>query len=504
MDWDRFRAYLENPILVKHLRSRLRKEPLIASVVVVVVLCLCIAWAAFQVPRLAGGNTIGLLFTLQTIILVIMGAAQVASSIGSARASGILDFHRVSPLTTNELTLGFFFGAPIREYLLFACTLPFSALFLITQFLSMRGFIQLMIVLFATAWTLHGLALLSGLISKVKVNSAIGGGGVILVVFFFGLPLVAGGIFSSQFVEQDARLTFFGISLPWLAVVLLYEIAVLFFLFLATRRRMESDRAHTLSKPQAIGALATMAVLALGGIWGLDDFDLAATCLLYVLLVISILLVMMVTPNRSDYLKGLRRLRKQGRTNLPVWDDMALNRVILAVACAIVLAAATFAVSGASDPRLGLRGQLPRSFPLAIATAVVTIAYFGLALQFFLLWIRTRGIIFFCLFLFLTWLVPLLAGAIVGMASPMPGPESQVVASLSPLVGIAMIAAPGVPESYRMAIQATAITPALFFAFVFNGLYNVARRRIHDEAMVPASQSSDKVFAGLHPVSIES
>lgn len=504
MDWDRIRAYLENPILVKHLRSRLRKEPLIASVVVVVVLCWFIAWAALQVPRMAGGNTIGLLFTLQTIILVIMGAAQVASSISSARASGILDFHRVSPLTTNELTLGFFFGAPIREYLLFACTLPFSALFLFTRFLSVRGFIQLMIVLFATAWILHGLALLSGLISKVKLNNAIGGGGVILVVFFFGGPLAAGGIFSSQFVEQDARMTFFGISLPWLAVVLLYEIAVLFFLFLATRRRMESELAHPLSKPQAIGALSAVAVLALGGIWRLEDFDLVATCFLYGLLVIAILLVMMVTPNRSDYLKGLRRVRKQGRTNLPVWDDLALNRVFLSVACAIVLVAATFAMSGAGNPQIGLRGQLPRSFPLAIATTVVTIAYFGLALQFFLLWFRMRGIMFFCLFLFLTWLVPLLAGAIVGMASPMPGPESQVVASLSPLVGIAMIAEPAVPESHRMAIQAAALTPALFFAFVFNGLYNVARRRVHDEAMVPASQSSEKVFVDLQPVAVES
>ncbi len=138
----------------------------------------------------------------------------------------------------------------------------------------MRGFIQLMIVLFATAWILHGFALLSGLISKVKVNSAVGGSGVFLVVFFLGGPLIAGGIFSTQLVEQADRLTFYGISLPWLAVVLLYEIAVLFFVFLATRRRMESDRIHPLSKPQAIAALATLAVLALGGIWGLDEFDL--------------------------------------------------------------------------------------------------------------------------------------------------------------------------------------------------------------------------------------
>jgi hypothetical protein len=492
MDWDRIRNHLENPILVKHLRCRLRKEPLIASVVVVIVLSLCIVWASYQVTAFPRGGTIGLLFSLQTILLAIMGSAQVASSISSARVSGILDFHRVSPLTPTELTLGFFFGAPIREYVLFGCTLPVSALFVATGSLSMRGLIQLMIVLFATAWILHGLSLLSGLISKVRVNSAIGGGGVFVAVFFLGGPLIAGGIFSTQLVERADRLTFYGISLPWLAVVLLYQVAVLFFVYLATRRRMESDLIHPLSKPQAIAALATLAMLALGGIWGLDDFDVLAIGFLYVLLVIAILLLMMVTPNRSEYLKGLWRARKQGRTHLPVWDDLALNRLFLVIACAIVLASATLAWNGAFDPRLGRYSPLPRSFPLAIATAVLTIAYFGLALQFFLLWIRVRGIIFFSLFLFLTWLVPLLAGAIVAMASPMgDSPESQVVLSLSPLVGLTKIAAQDgtFPESYRTVIQASALTPALFFTFVFNGLYNMARRHVHDVATVSASRT---------------
>ena len=45
---------------------------------------------------------------------------------GKARESGILDFHRVSPMAPAAVVLGFFFGAPIREYLLFAATLPFS------------------------------------------------------------------------------------------------------------------------------------------------------------------------------------------------------------------------------------------------------------------------------------------------------------------------------------------------------------------------------------------
>ncbi len=65
---------------------------------------------------------------LQTIILVIVGATQVAGSVGGVRESNILDFHRISPLPPLATTLGFFLGAPIREYILFALTLPLGPL----------------------------------------------------------------------------------------------------------------------------------------------------------------------------------------------------------------------------------------------------------------------------------------------------------------------------------------------------------------------------------------
>src|SRR5208337_4987806 len=115
-DW--MADWLDNPIFVKHFRSRLRRQPLISSIVITVVLCLCIAWGGYQLGAFLSGRAFGTLLGLQSLILAIMGAAQVGTSVTSARASGILDFHRVSPLTPAELTLGFFFGAPIREYLL--------------------------------------------------------------------------------------------------------------------------------------------------------------------------------------------------------------------------------------------------------------------------------------------------------------------------------------------------------------------------------------------------
>ena len=53
MNWERIRDWFDNPILVKHVRSRLRKQPLLTAIVVVQVLCLCIAWAGYQLGTLS-------------------------------------------------------------------------------------------------------------------------------------------------------------------------------------------------------------------------------------------------------------------------------------------------------------------------------------------------------------------------------------------------------------------------------------------------------------------
>ena len=232
---------------------------------------------------------------IQVVLLAVMGAAQVNASVNGARASGILDFHRVSPLTPTELTLGFFFGAPIREYVLFAATLPFTVLCMAFGVPSFRGFLQLMIIIVTSAWTIHGVMILNGLISRAKNPSGGVVGVVVFLVFFFAY-IVMGAQYSVNVVENDHRLNFFGISLPWLPVVLLYQLPTLFFLLLAATRKMESQRLHPLSRPQAIVAMLTFATLVLGGIWRQDSYEVYQMAALYLLTVPALLLTAMITP----------------------------------------------------------------------------------------------------------------------------------------------------------------------------------------------------------------
>src|SRR5262245_23460129 len=417
MGWDLVRDWFDNPIFVKHVRSRLRPQAFFTSLAVVLILCLCIAYGGYQLQSFQSGGAAGALLALQAVLLVIMSAGQVGASVNGARASGILDFHRVSPLTPTQMTLGFFFGAPIREYLLFAATLPFAFLCMAFGVPSLRGFVQIVVMLFAMAWTLQGVTLLNGLISKARnpTGSLVG---VIVLIWFLSGAMVSGGIYSINLVEGERRLSFFGVSLPWLPVVLLYQMPLLLFLFLSARRKMESARMHPLSKPQAMAAMLTCAILVLGGIWKQEYPEILAIVALYLLVVPAILLTLMVTPTQAEYCKGLLRARKQGRTRLPWWNDLSVNWVFLAILAALVLAAGTIAGSAAAgmpDPFAGSRPS--GSFPLALATGVLVVAYFGLAFQYFLLRFAARGRMYFGLFLFLAWLLPLLAGSIQALAT---------------------------------------------------------------------------------------
>ena len=194
MFWERILGWLDNPIFVKHMRSRLRVQALLSGIVVVQALCLCIAWAGFQLNSFSNGGAFSTLLILQIIIIVAVGGAQVASSVGGCRTSGILDFHRVSPLSRDELTLGFFFGAPIREYVLLATTLPYAALCVGFGAPSAPGLIQLMIALVAFAWLFHGIGLLSSLLAKPRAGSRGGIGAFVFVVIMFswaGLGVVS-------------------------------------------------------------------------------------------------------------------------------------------------------------------------------------------------------------------------------------------------------------------------------------------------------------------------
>jgi hypothetical protein len=501
MVWERILSWLDNPIFVKHMRSRLRVQALLSGIVVVQALCLCIAWAGFQLNSFQSGGAFSTLFLLQIIIIMGVGGTQVAAAVGGSRASGILDFHRVSPLSRDELTLGFFFGAPIREYVLLATTLPYALLCVGFGVPSMPGLIQLMVALIAFAWLFHGMGLLSALLAKPRAGSRGGIGTLVFLLIIFGWAGLSVIRRPAAIVDGNAQLLFFGISLPWLAVALIYITAALFFIYVAARRRMGSERIHPLSKPQGLAAVLTISILSLGAIWKQQSYDVLQVAALYFLVGASIFTIMMVTPTQAEYMKGLLRARKQGLSQLGPWDDLSLNWLFLVGACAILLVTGTVIWNAAAFAPSALPPGAVRNYPLALALSVLVVAYFGLGMQYFVLRFSSRGTMYFGLFLFLAWLLPLVAGTIFMFAS-MPRDRShagEVIYSLSPIAGIGVSAVEADSPNFTKMIQGGAIMPALAYVFIFNSLLLAARGRARREFLLREERTKAGVDAAPPP-----
>jgi hypothetical protein len=485
---DRLFLWLDNPILVKHCRSRLRQMHLLPSVAIVMVLALSIVLLGYYYNGLRGGETFGGLMSLQAV----MGAWQVALSVGKARDSGILDFHRVTPMSPFSMALGFFFGAPIREYLMFAATLPFSIICVFMGTPSIAGFFQLLVPLVIGAWVMHSISLLSALGGKSSKSGSGSRGAIGLVIFliFGGGYLVWGFMSAAKAVDDFPTGTFFSIRLPWLVILAVDMFPVIGFFLVASTRKIASERAHSLSKGQAIGCLTTAATLILGGLWNIEVEFFWTFVVLYALILGTIILTSAITPGRDEFAKGIRKAAKEGRKYPSAWSDRGLNRIGVFCLCGVVLVASTICSKAIERPVSWFPPQMNTitfSYSLPIAIGVLAVAYNGLAVQFFSIRFGKRGPIFFALFLFTAWLVPLVCGAIARAAyirnsNPQSPPDiwSPALASLSPIIGIVFSSGlaniPGLREA-----QACALMPALVFALLFNNLVTSARRRIEKE-----------------------
>jgi hypothetical protein len=502
-------AWLDNPIIVKHARSKLRLQPLIAAVVIVLILCVCLLWAATVMDWFFDNRAFRILFALQVVILAIAGAANISQSVGSARASGILDFHRVSPISPTALVLGFFFGAPILGYLLFAITLPFSILCVARGSMSVSFALQLMVELLVAAWVLHSCALASALLIKQAKAAAQSSTGLLVVTAIIGGNIFFGVAMSPGFSDEPETLSFFGKDLPWLVVLMIYQVPALVFLFLASRRKMASDRAHVLSKLEAVCCLAVVMVLLLGGFWGtitsvpvanareILDTSLFGLAILYILSAAACILAATITPSAGEYAKGLRRAEKLGRSRVGYWNDFALNRVALTALCAIVLIGPSI-VAAKLRPEAVPPGRTDVNLSLPIATGVLVVAYVGLAMQYFALAFPRRGSLYFGLFFFLTWVIPIVLGSIVIGAwggEPSKSVIGQVLIAMSPVTGIGLSA--GLGNTIALfPVRAGVFCPALVFMFLFNNLVSAARRKIEKEVHAPLERPDSS--KGIH------
>ena len=450
----------DNPILMKHVRARLRAPLGMYLVVATSLLAMCLLWAGHAMGALNGPVIFILFFIVQAFALHFAGTTQVASSIGQTNDSGILDFHRVSPLSSTAATLGFVLGAPVCEYMVALVFMPFVLFCAVMGQPGLGGFLTSGIVLFSSTLLFHSFAMTTGLVSAPGKTRGAAAGAAMLVLMAAGTtPLV----FESQvpipglltagpaLVEAVAagpglRLpTFFGIRLPVFVQSLIYQIPLTAFLFLASIRRMQSAQTPLFSKSMAVAFLVTVSLLNLGGTIGHQNVrpELVVPIMLYVNFVVAVLITLAVTPAHGTYRNCVRRSRKFNMHRPPLWTDESSNR-------AVVLAFASVTFAMVQIVKSGIAAKMDPKFWPQVGTTLCVISYFGSAAQFFSLKFGRRRKPVLSLFLFLFWLLPPLVGALAG-ATFRNDDLAEMIASLSPLWGIGRGTIPGLVWSFLLA-----------------------------------------------------
>lgn len=464
--------FIDNPVLKKCARSRLRLRHLLSwGTVVGTVTAFIFLMTYFTLTERemtssaeAARAVILPILIMQAIILMGLGTNSVAAGIAIERDSGRIDYHRMTPMSPTAKIFGFLFGLPARQYFLFAVTMPFLLAAVIIGGFSLSKLALFYLVFFTSVWTYHMTGMTAGMLSKKPWQAALFSVGSVFVVYFILPNLSQLGVTFFEFltirptlmgmvyqeIEQmrpgmapvaqefvsglDAfrPVPFFNWSLHPIAYTLLVQGALISLMFAMVQRKWRDQANHSLTKAQGVLAYTGVLVFLGASLWPmvtrrevldglyrnfLDGPDELPMVLLILMMIASMIcglsclaLLIIATPTRHELAAGVRRARKLGRSSIGLNADAGSS-----LPTALVIMALTFA-SGWLFLRAAERGGhvivgLPPVW--AMIEPLVLFCAMALFVQGVLERFSSR---FSYVLLFLLWAPPLFAGAILAGA----------------------------------------------------------------------------------------
>jgi hypothetical protein len=370
-----------NPIFRRYCRSRLRPQGLGVSLLVT----LLVAGFIFTMVRTIGINNemtpvdasrsviIPLLF-LQGVILFVFGTAQTAGGMTAERDEGVIDYQRLIPMSPLSKVLGYLFGLPVREYVMFLTTLPFTGWALWTGAVAWQVWLPLYAVVFTSALTYHFTGLVTGTVARNRRWAFLASIGLVFCLYTvipqmanFGLvffkyltitpvleeslpgllPKTAGAMVES--VQKLApTVKFFGLDFSEAVFTAFSQGGLILTFVIMLCRKWRRAESHLLGKGWATGFFIWIQILLLGNALPLiepgslfpsrafsrmirmnhsppEPMEAVAMSGIYgvVTLALIFILAAIITPTTDSQLRGWRRVRKQGDTSLPVLADAA-------------------------------------------------------------------------------------------------------------------------------------------------------------------------------------
>jgi len=464
-----------NPIARRYARSRLRP----ASFGVALLLTILVAGFFFFVTREGSARTMKAaedvarmpmipLLILQGLILFGLGTGQAAAGITTEADEGVLDYQRLAPMTPLAKVVGYLFGLPIREWILFAATLPFTLWSVWKGGVPLESVFQLYVVLIMTAISYHLIGLLAGSVMKNRRWAFLTSTGMIFVLYIvipqaakFGLVYLKYftiyPVFNEVYPHMVARslgdaaeiyksftpqARFFGLNLPEAVFTFISQAVLSFVMVTMLWRRWRKAECHLLDKVGATGFFGWLQLMLLGNAlpliavgdlfpsrelsrrfgrlvnsnssnWQPEPWEAVVMIGLYGLVTLAFLwwLTFIITPQSHDQIRGWRRARKLGERRLPFLSDAATSTPwTLAMAVMGGLGWFVFSSSLVAShwyPKLSLLEVTPVAMVLVLMSG-------GLGLQALLEGVgrKVTGVV-----AILVGILPLMLGVVMGVSS---------------------------------------------------------------------------------------
>jgi len=398
-----------NPILIKSARARLRLKHILSWGTIVLSITTFVCLITYLTPsqrdwiteQEAARSLLIPLVIIQAILLMGLGTGQVASGLARERMGLLLDYQRMTPMSPTAKILGYLFGLPVREYFLFALTLPFVGFAVIKGQFPLDALAEFYIVFFSSVWVYHMTGLVAGMATPRPMLASGLAVGMVFVLYFilprlemFGfelfehltmLPTLIGVLLEHMpTADQMARDPFWDASrignvefYQWAVHPTVFTLIVqgflLMVLFSIVHRKWKDEFLHPLSKISATLAFVGTTVILTGNLWPIiGDSDVYNTMVrrmpmnegavapAFVLLIImnvfllisgflSLLFVSLTTPSRHTALKGVELARKLGRMRIPFNADAASSLPLSLLMIAITSAACIALIGLARD-----------------------------------------------------------------------------------------------------------------------------------------------------------
>ncbi len=482
-----------NPLWQKSLRARLRLKHIISWGVVTLTLTAFVSLIIYttmteqeMAPKdVAAKAVLPGIIVIQAILLMMLGTGSVAAGVARERDEGLLDYQRMTPMSPTAKILGYLFGLPVREYALFAMTLPFVAAAVWIGNFNLLTLGHFYAVFFTSVLVYHMTALVAGMVAPKPRSATLLSLGLVVALYFVLPNLSRLGITFFEFLT--IRPTFFGLvqqemppefrptaeasgidsfrDVPFFAGVMhptIYTLLVQGFvvvtMFMIVHRKWRDASSHLMSKLGGVTVFAGVAFFLLASVWALvvqddaywevfrafegdSDREQRAPESLEILMIISamilggayLLVIATITPSRDRTIEGWRRARKLGHTRFGVNADAASSLPAALIMIALALGSG-FAILRAADAG----GDYFSTGPSAQSMIVVAALCVGVAL--FVQGLRERfSLRVFMVTLFLLWMVPFFVMSVMYAAFEAFVPGSYVALPCPPVsIGYAL------------------------------------------------------------------